>query len=281
MHPSDPIAAYMQDIMTSTKLTAEEEKTLARRIRKGDKHALHLLVQANLKFVVAVCRNYGNQGLPMADLINEGNLGLMEAARRFDETKKFRFISYGVWWIRQAILNALAKQSRPISVPPSTTATIHKINVASKVLAQRLGRQPSPEELELETGLRSQRIRECQGLESHHLSLNYPSAKDGNTEFQDALADESESRTERIIEVFETGRVLDALMNRLDGHEREVLSLYFGIGNGDMQSLADIANRFGVSRECIRQLKKKGILKLRRAFKAESSVPNLSHGRRP
>jgi RNA polymerase primary sigma factor len=278
LNGTDSVAAYLEAIKGSKKLTLPEESVLAKRIRGGDKRALRKLLEANLKFVVSVCRNYEHQGMPLADLISEGNLGLIEAARRFDETRNFRFISYAVWWIRQSILSALSKQSRTVCITQSTSATMSRIGKAAQRLTQKLGRQPSPEELELETGLRSERIKECLDLDERLISLNRPAPGVPDALLLETMADVSESRTKRILEISEASVVVEALMRRLDDREGKVLKLYFGIGDENPLSLGDISERFSMSRENVRQIKKKAIAKLKRAHKSEWSPNSERNG---
>jgi RNA polymerase primary sigma factor len=263
---TDPFAAYLKEIKGNRKLDSKEEKILAARIHRGDNAAFRTLVEANLKFVVLVCRRYENQGLPLIDLINEGNLGLMRAASRFDESRDLKFISYAVWWIRQGIMEALSKQSRSISTPPNTGAVIHTINKASRKLEQKLGRRPSPEELELETGMDAKRIREYQRIAEPMLSLNYET-EDGNTGLLDKLSDISDSGTEQEIERFEARETAQWLLASLDDREKEIMTLYFGIRSGHPVSLDEICIRFGVCKERIRQIKNETLLKLKRKLR--------------
>ncbi len=275
---TEVVSVYMKDIKHSVKLTTQEENTLALRIHAGDKHALKILVEANLKFVVAVCQNYRNQGLPLGDLINEGNLGLIRAALRFEGSKETRFISYAVWWIRQGILEALASQSRSMRIPASFTMGIHKINNATRTLFQKLGREPTVEELELETGMDANRIRDCRLLSQPTVSLNYSAEGEGGSEFQDSMADCSQPDVEMQMDIKQTRNVLAGLLSRLNLREREVLRLYFGIDSGVSNSLGEIANRYGLCRERVRQIKKRGLTNLRRFIKSSEVKASLVNG---
>jgi RNA polymerase primary sigma factor len=258
----NPVAAYLKDIGGTSKLTSREEKILAVRIRKGDRKALHTLVQANLKFVVAVCRNYENQGLPMADLINEGNLGLIRAANRFDENQDCRFISYAVWWIRQSIMSAMADQTRTVRLSTTTTSAINRIHLAMRGLTQKLGREPTAEEVELETGYNASRVRTCVRLMNKSISLDSIREDEGGS-FQDTLADESDSGTTAILEHFQAKRALDQVLMALDRREREVIRLYFGMETDYGADLSSLAKRFGVTKERVRQIKIKALAKLK------------------
>lgn len=268
----NPVASYLKDIRLSSKLTSKEEKALAARIRRGDRKALHTLVQANLKFVVAVCRNYENQGLPMADLINEGNLGLMRAADRFDENQDCRFISYAVWWIRQSITTAMADQTRTVRLSTTTTSAIGKIKAAIRHLTQRLGREPTAEEVELETGYNASRVKTCVRLMQKSLPLDFFTDRDGEA-LQGTLADESDSGTAAIVEHFQTKRALDRALKTLDVREREVIRLYFGMESDYGADLQSLAMRFGVTKESVRQIKIKALAKLKVLMKMMAKYP--------
>jgi RNA polymerase primary sigma factor len=268
---SNPVATYLKEISLTSKLTSKAEKVLAARIRKGDRTATNALVQANLKFVVAVCRNYEGQGLPLADLINEGNLGLLRAAARFDENQDCRFISYAVWWIRQGIMTALAEQSRDFSLSTATTMAIHKVNVANRSLFQRLGRTPTVAELELETGFKSARIEACLRLMEGSLSMDYATGPEST--LQDSIADESESSTDALAERFQIRRALEQVMNGLDRRERLVIESFFGLEDGNGSSLRTLAAKLGISKERVRQLKAMALAKLRGLLNLTAKYP--------
>jgi RNA polymerase primary sigma factor len=269
---SNPVAAYLREIGSTRKLSTQVEKILASRIRQGDLAARNILVQANLKFVVAVCHHYENQGLPMADLINEGNLGLMRAAARFDEHQDCRFITYAVWWVRQGILNALAEQSRDITLSTATTTAIHRIGKSIRRLSQRLGRDPSLEELELETGYKSARIGSCLELMNPVLSIDYP-GKEGEGAFGETLADDGESSTENQVERFQTRRAIEAVMHNLNRRERQVIESFYGLGKENAGSLRILAKRVGVSKERVRQLKAGALAKLKSLLLLSAKYP--------
>jgi RNA polymerase primary sigma factor len=257
------LAAYLKEISSTKNLTLGEEANLAVRIRSGDKEALNTLVQANLKFVVAVCRNYQYQGLPLGDLINEGNLGLIRAAKRFDETMNFKFISYAVWWIRQAILSALADQSRVINIPPSRVGTIHKMGKTSVRLEQKLGRAPTVIELSEAMGLGLHEIHESLQLSSSPMSLDAP-VKDGEDgRLEDVLEDPNVESPDKSTIAYTLSEEMKDVLGSLDEREEKVMRLYYGIGLETTYTLEEIAQRFNLTRERVRQIKEKALKRLR------------------
>jgi RNA polymerase primary sigma factor len=257
------LAAYLREISQNRNLSLAQEAGLARAIRAGDKEALNSLVQANLKFVVAVCRNYQYQGLPLGDLINEGNLGLIRAAKRFDETMNFKFISYAVWWIRQAILSALADQSRVINIPPSRVGAIHKLGKTTVKLEQKLGRAPTVGELADEMGIAINEIHESLQLSSSPLSLDAP-AKDGEDgRLEDVLEDPNVESPDRSTVAFSLRAEMKGILGTLEDREEKVVRLYYGIGMETTYTLEEIAQRFNLTRERVRQIKEKALKRLR------------------
>jgi RNA polymerase primary sigma factor len=257
------LAAYLREISQNTNLSLSQEADLARRIRAGDKEALNTLVQANLKFVVAVCRNYQYQGLPLGDLINEGNLGLIRAAKRFDETMNFKFISYAVWWIRQAILSALADQSRVINIPPSRVGVIHKMGKTSVKLEQKLGRAPTVGELAEGMGVGIHEIHESLQLSASPISLDAP-VKDGEDgRLEDVLEDQNVESPDKSTMAFSLREEMKNVLCSLDEREEKVVRLYYGIGLETTYTLEEIAQRFNLTRERVRQIKEKALKRLR------------------
>jgi RNA polymerase primary sigma factor len=257
------LALYFKKISKNKALPAEEEARMAVRIRKGDKEALEKLVTANLRFAVSVARNYQNQGLPLSDLINEGNLGLIRAARRFDEKKNFKFISYAVWWIRQAILQALSEQSRIVRLPLNRSGTLHKISRAQGMLEQKYHRLPNIEEIARELKLDEEEVRESIRIGNTHMSIDAPLKQGEDGKLIDMLQyenqelpDDSVMETSRLDEI---NRTLDTLTCR----EKEVIKLYFGIGEEDAHTLWQIGQRFNLTRERIRQIKQTALRRLR------------------
>jgi RNA polymerase primary sigma factor len=263
------LTLYLREICKSQTLTLGEEADLSFRIRQGDRRALNKLIGANLKFVVSVCRNYQNQGLPMTDLINEGNLGLIRAAKRFDETKHFKFISYAVWWIRQAILQALAEQSRILNVPLNRVSAIHRIGKSSAQLEQKLGRSVSSSELGYHLSLDESEVHECMQLSANPISLESPLQADEEGKVGDLLKDENaESPEEPVLAGSLTKEVRDVL-GTLEDREEEVVRLYFGIGVDTGYTLEEIGQRFNLTRERVRQIKEKALKRLKHSTRSK------------
>jgi RNA polymerase primary sigma factor len=256
----ESLSIYLKQIAKTVPLSTKEEAALAVRIRKGDREAFKKLVLANLRFVVSVSHNYINQGLPISDLINEGNMGLMSAAERFDEKKNFRFISYAVWWIRQAILQALAEQSRIVRLPLNRVGSIYKLEMAQRKFQQRHHRAASARELGTELGMCEADVQLMMLVARRHASLDAPS-EDGSATLHDKLSDTISLRRE-------LGKSL-ALLN---DKERDIILLYFGIGHDTSYTLDEIGQRFGLTRERIRQIKEKALMKLKR--------PSMKYGLR-
>jgi RNA polymerase primary sigma factor len=267
---------YLREIGSTPLITAQEEVKLARRIRQGDKRALEKLTKANLRFVVSVAKNYQNQGLSLADLINEGNIGLIKAAKRFDETRGFKFISYAVWWIRQAILQALAEQSRIVRLPLNRVGTLHKIGKVSSSLEQTYGRNPSPDEIAKELELSENEVADTLKISNSHLSLDQPFSVSEDNSLIDILEDEfqpgpDEALLDQSLRV-EIEKALDTLTPR----EAEVINLYFGLNAEKALTLEEIGARFNLTRERVRQIKEKAIRRLRHASRSRSLRAYLS-----
>ncbi|NLD93134.1 MAG: sigma-70 family RNA polymerase sigma factor [Fibrobacter sp.] len=263
------LALYLREIGKNKSLTLEDEAKLAVKIRKGDKRALEKLVNANLRFVVSVARNYQNQGLPLSDLINEGNLGLIRAAKRFDEKKNFKFISYAVWWIRQAILQALAEQSRIIKLPLNRVGTIHKIGKMQSKLEQKFRRLPNVEELAEELKIDISEVQETIKIGNSHMSLDAPLQHGEDSRLMDVLQDEDQLLPDNgLMEVSlqdEISKTLDTLSER----EKEVVRLYFGIGEETSHTLEEIGQRFNLTRERARQIKEKALRRLKHSSRSK------------
>jgi len=256
---------YLKEIAKNRNLTTNEESGLAMRIREGDPRALTKLVQSNLRFVVSVAKNYQNQGLPLADLINEGNLGLIRAAKRFDEKKNFKFISYAVWWIRQAILQALADQSRIVKLPLNRVGTLYKIGKVQAKLEQNYCRLPHDDEIARELDLEERDVRETIKAGAPNLSLDSPLQSDDDTVLLDILhADSQDMPDENLMKVSLT-RELNMVLDGLTVREREILKLYFGIGEEEPCTLEEIGKRYRLTRERARQIKEKALLRLKHA----------------
>jgi len=254
---------YLQEIGEVDLLTADQEVTLAKRIKKGDQDALERLTKANLRFVVSVAKQYQNQGLSMGDLINEGNLGLIKAAKRFDETKGFKFISYAVWWIRQAILQALAEQSRIVRLPLNRVGALHKIGKASSGLEQEFGREPSPGEIADELDMTDYEVMDTLKISSRHLSLDAPFNEGEDNSLLDVLDNPDQLNPDEPLLDDALKREIEKALATLTPREAEVISLYFGINREHSLTLEEIGERFGLTRERVRQIKEKAISRLR------------------
>jgi RNA polymerase primary sigma factor len=267
------LSLYMREISRTRNLSLQEEADLALRIRQNDRRALNKLITANLKFVVSVCRNYQNQGLPMTDLINEGNLGLIRAAKRFDETKHFKFISYAVWWIRQAILQALAEQSRIINIPLNRVSAIHRIGRSAIRLEQKLGRSVSAGELGGHIDVRESEIAECTQLAANPVSLESPIQADEDGRLGDVLKDENGESPEEPVLRDSLRDEVRKVLGTLDGREEEVVRPYFGIGVDTGYTLEEIGVRFNLTRERVRQIKEKALKRLKHSTRSNRLAP--------
>ena len=261
---------YLREIGETPLINAEEEVRLARKIKQGDKTALEKLTKANLRFVVSVAKQYQNQGLSLADLINEGNIGLIKAAKRFDETRGFKFISYAVWWIRQAILQALAEQSRIVRLPLNRVGTLHKIGKISGRLEQGLGRVPSPDEIAKELELTAGEVSDTLKISNSHLSLDAPFAASEDNSLIDVLEDEFQPSPDEALLKDSLRVEIDKALDSLTAREAEVINLYFGLNQEKALTLEEIGARFSLTRERVRQIKEKAIRRLRHASRSRS-----------
>ena len=261
---SQSLEKYLQEIGKVDLLTPEEEVDLAKRIKEGDQEALEKLTKANLRFVVSVAKQYQNQGLSLSDLINEGNLGLIKAAQRFDETRGFKFISYAVWWIRQSILQALAEQSRIVRLPLNKVGSLNKINKAFSELEQEFEREPSPEELAEMLEITTEEVETTLGVAARHVSMDAPFVDGEDNSLLDVLENGGTPNTDSQLAYGESLRKeIDRSLSTLTDRQCDVIKLYFGIGVEHPMSLEDIGERFGLTRERVRQIKDKAINKLR------------------
>jgi len=259
----ESINIYLKQIAKNAPLTSKKEAELAARIREGDTDAFKTLVLANLRFVVSVSLTYINQGLPLSDLINVGNVGLMRAARKFDEKKNFRFISYAVWWIRQAILQALADQSRIVRVPINRVGSIYKIEQTQRKLQQRHKRTASMQEIGDEIGMSARDVHMMTQVASRHASLDAP-AEDGKATLHDKLSCDGAGAVEEIMTHLSLSQEVGRSLAKLDAREREIIHLYFGIGCETSCTLDEIGYRFSLTRERVRQIKESALNKLKR-----------------
>lgn len=261
---SQSLEKYLQEIGKVDLLTPEEEVDLAKRIKQGDQQALENLTKANLRFVVSVAKQYQNQGLSLSDLINEGNLGLIKAAKRFDETRGFKFISYAVWWIRQSILQALAEQSRIVRLPLNKVGSLNKINRAFSQLEQEFEREPSSDELAEVLEIGAEEVEKTLGVAARHVSMDAPFVDGEDNSLLDVLENDNIHSTDKKLEYNESLRTeIARSLNTLTERQCDVVKLYFGIGEEHPMSLEDIGDRFGLTRERVRQIKDKAINKLR------------------
>ena len=261
---SQSLEKYLQEIGKVGLITPEEEVKLAIRIKQGDQQALDRLTKANLRFVVSVSKQYQNQGLSLSDLINEGNLGLIKAAQRFDETRGFKFISYAVWWIRQSILQALAEQSRIVRLPLNKVGLSNRISKAYSLLEQEFERAPTAEELADFMSISKEEIEATLGNSTRHVSMDAPFMENDDNSLLDVMVNDNADATDSFLEHTdslrcEIGRSLKSLTDR----QREVLELYFGIGVEHPVSLEDIGDKFELTRERVRQIKDQALARLR------------------
>ena len=263
------LALYLKEISKNKTLSLEEEAGLAVMIRNGERKSLERLVNANLRFVVSVCRNYQNQGLPLSDLINEGNLGLIRAAKRFDEKKNFKFISYAVWWIRQAILQALAEQSRIIKLPLNRVGTIHKIGKTQSKLEQKYRRAPNVEEIARELSIDEGEVRETIKIGNTHMSLDAPLKQGEDSKLIDVLQDENQERPDDGVMDVSLQQEIEKTLDTLSDREKEVVKLYFGIGEETAHTLEEIGQRFNLTRERVRQIKEKALRRLKHCSRSK------------
>ncbi len=269
------IDQYLQDICSVELLTPEEEVRLAQRIKEGDQEALERLTKSNLRFVVSVAKQYQNQGLSLPDLINEGNVGLIKAARRFDETRGFKFISYAVWWIRQAILQAIAENSRIVRLPSNQLGSLNKLKKESARMEQELERAPSTQELSEALDMPEDKIKSILGISGRHISLDAPLAGDEDVNYVDVLPNEDTPDTDDALMKESLSLEIERALSMLTPCEREVIKLYFGIGINHPLSLDEIADRIDLTRERVRQIKEKGIKRLKNSSKSKSLIAYL------
>jgi len=260
---------YLQEIGEMELLSPDEEIELARRIRKGDFRALEKLTKANLRFVVSVAKQYQNQGLLLGDLINEGNLGLIKAAKRFDETRGFKFISYAVWWIRQSILQALAEQSRVVRLPLNRVGALNKIGKAFSNLEQEFEREPSPEEIAEQLSISAFEVTDTMKMSGRHLSMDAPFNQGEDNRLLDIIQDEGQAPPDHTLMdeslKVEVERALESLSER----EAEVVRLYFGLNREHPLTLEEIGELFNLTRERVRQIKEKAIRRLRHTSRSK------------
>jgi len=254
---------YLQEIGKVDLITADEEVALAQRIKQGDRDALEKLTKANLRFVVSVSKQYQNQGLSLPDLINEGNMGLIKAAQRFDETRGFKFISYAVWWIRQSILQALAEQSRIVRLPLNKIGAINKINKAYAKLEQVYEREPNAEEIAEMLEITENEVKDSMRNSGRHISMDAPLVQDEDNNLYDVLKSDEVSTPESELIYDSLRKEIDRAVSTLTGREADVIKLFFGLNGSHPMTLEEIGEKFHLTRERVRQIKEKAIRRLK------------------
>ena len=259
---SESLEKYLQEIGKEELLSTDEEVELAQRIRKGDRKALEKLTRANLRFVVSVAKQYQNQGLSLPDLINEGNVGLIKAAEKFDETRGFKFISYAVWWIRQSILQAIAEQSRIVRVPLNQVGSVSKINRILSKFEQEHERRPSTDEISERIDLPEDKVDEAMMANARHVSVDAPFVDGEDNSLLDVLINDDAPMADRQLVMESLRDEIAVFLQTLNERERSVVSAFYGIGQPEM-TLEEIGNKYGLTRERVRQIKEKAIRHLR------------------
>ncbi|MBR1556251.1 MAG: RNA polymerase sigma factor RpoD/SigA [Prevotella sp.] len=259
---SAALEKYLQEISKEAMISAEEEVELAQRIKKGDQKALERLTKANLRFVVSVAKQYQNQGLSLPDLINEGNLGLLKAAERFDETRGFKFISYAVWWIRQSILQAISEQSRIVRLPLNQVGSVNKINREINRFEQLNERRPSVDEIAEKVDLPQDKIDEAMNINGHHISVDAPFVEGEDNSLLDVMPNIDAPMADRSLVEESLKSEIQTALNSLNERERNVVEASYGINQPEL-TLEEIGSKFGLTRERVRQIKEKAIRKLR------------------
>jgi RNA polymerase primary sigma factor len=272
---SQSLDKYLQEIGKVDLLTPDEEVDLAKRIREGDQLALEKLTKANLRFVVSVAKQYQNQGLSLGDLINEGNLGLIKAAQRFDETRGFKFISYAVWWIRQSILQALAEQSRIVRLPLNRVGSLNKISKTFSALEQKFEREPSPDELADVLEVTTAEVVDTMKISGRHVSMDAPFVQGEENSLLDVLENDMDDKPDDGLMNDSLRREVQRALSTLTHREADVISLYFGLNGEHSMTLEEIGEKFNLTRERVRQIKEKAIRRLRHTSRSKALKPYL------
>ncbi len=272
---SQSLDKYLQEIGKVDLLTPDEEVTLAQKIKEGDQLALEKLTKANLRFVVSVAKQYQNQGLSLGDLINEGNLGLIKAAKRFDETRGFKFISYAVWWIRQSILQALAEQSRIVRLPLNRVGSLNKISKSFSELEQKFEREPSPEEIAEVLDLTTSEVVDTLKISGRHVSVDAPFVQGEENRLLDVLENEDEESPDMGLMTDSLRKEVQRALSTLTKREADVVTLYFGLNGQHSLTLEEIGEEFNLTRERVRQIKEKAIRRLRHTSRSKALKPYL------
>jgi len=272
---SQSLDKYLQEIGKVDLLTPDEEVDLAKRIRDGDQFALEKLTKANLRFVVSVAKQYQNQGLSLGDLINEGNLGLIKAGQRFDETRGFKFISYAVWWIRQSILQALAEQSRIVRLPLNRVGSLNKISRTFSELEQKFEREPSPDELAEVLDVTTSEVVDTMKISGRHVSMDAPFKSGEENSLLDVLENENGVHPDSGLMNDSLRREVQRALNTLTQRESDVIALYYGLNGSYTLTLEEIGEKFSLTRERVRQIKEKAIRRLRHTSRSKTLKPYL------
>jgi RNA polymerase primary sigma factor len=270
MRANQTLERYLQEIGEVELLTPDQEIELAKRIKKGDQDALETLTKANLRFVVSVAKQYQNQGLDLCDLINEGNLGLIKAAKRFDETRGFKFISYAVWWIRQSILQALAEQSRVVRLPLNRVGALNKIGKTYNALEQQMEREPTPDEIATELEMSAYEVTDTMKRSGRHLSMDAPFNMGEENRLLDILHNESQPSPDSNLIGESLRTEVQRALSTLSEREAEVVRLYFGLHREHPMTLEEIGEKFSLTRERVRQIKEKALRRLRHASRSKN-----------
>ncbi len=272
---SQSLDKYLQEIGKVDLLTPDEEVELAKRIKEGDQMALERLTKANLRFVVSVAKQYQNQGLSLGDLINEGNLGLIKAAQRFDETRGFKFISYAVWWIRQSILQALAEQSRIVRLPLNRVGSLNKISKTFSELEQKYEREPSPDELADVLDVTSSEVVDTMKISGRHVSMDAPFVQGEENSLLDVLENDTDPTPDQGLINDSLRKEVQRALSTLTQREADVIALYFGLNGEHAMTLEEIGEKFNLTRERVRQIKEKAIRRLRHTSRSKTLKPYL------
>ena len=267
---SQSLDKYLQEIGKVDLITAEEEVELARRIREGDQVALEKLAKANLRFVVSVAKQYQNGSMTLGDLINEGNLGLIKAASRFDETRGFKFISYAVWWIRQSIMQALAEQSRIVRLPLNRVSSLNKISRTFSELEQKFQRDPSADELADVLDIATEEVSDNLKISNRHVSMDAPFVTGEGNSLLDVLENDQVETTDSVLMADSLRREVQRVLATLTQRESDVISYYYGLNGSHAMSLEEIGDRYGLTRERVRQIKEKATQRLRKSSRSKA-----------